>query len=121
MKLYKYSNLILLVISLALLSCNSQSNQQQNSAEQKSVANESTKITAEVACGECQFGLHGESCDLAVKIDGKAYFVDGLGIDDLGDAHAEDGLCNTIRKGNVEGYLKEDRFIAQNITLLPLE
>jgi hypothetical protein len=48
----------------------------------------------EAACGECRFGLPGSGCDLAVRIDGVAYFVDGTGIDDHGDAHAQDGFCN---------------------------
>ena len=45
------------------------------------------EIIAEAACGQCQLGLAGDSCDLAVRIAGKAYFVDGTGIDDHGDAH----------------------------------
>ncbi|KIQ19306.1 glutaminyl-tRNA synthetase, partial [Flavobacterium sp. MEB061] len=28
----------------------------------------------EASCGECQFGMKGKSCDLAVRIDGKTYF-----------------------------------------------
>jgi len=40
----------------------------------------------EASCGECNFALPGSSCDLAVRIDGKAYFVDGFSIDDFGDA-----------------------------------
>ena len=37
-------------------------------------------MTVEASCGECNFGLPGNNCDLAVKIDGKAYFVDGVDI-----------------------------------------
>ena len=29
-------------------------------------------IIVETACGECQLGLNGKSCDLAVRINGKA-------------------------------------------------
>ena len=45
-------------------------------------------VIVETACGECQFGMKGKSCDLAVRIDGKSYFVDGTTIDEHGDAHA---------------------------------
>ncbi|KQO32900.1 glutaminyl-tRNA synthetase [Flavobacterium sp. Leaf82] len=72
----------------------------------------------ETACGECQFGLKGKSCDLAVRIDGKAYFVDGTTIDDHGDAHAEDGFCNKIRKAEVTGKVENNRFKATSFTLL---
>jgi hypothetical protein len=74
----------------------------------------------EASCGQCQFELKGNSCDLAVRIDGKSYFVDGNSIDDFGDAHAEDGLCNMIRKAKVSGEIKNGRFIATSFELLPL-
>ncbi|MCD0470872.1 DUF6370 family protein [Flavobacterium sp. JAS] len=73
---------------------------------------------AETACGECQFGMKGKSCDLAVRIDGKAYFVDGTTIDEHGDAHAKDGFCNTIRKASVTGKVENGRFKATSFTLL---
>ena len=72
----------------------------------------------ETACGECQFGMTGKSCDLAVRIDGKAYFVDGTTIDQHGDAHAEDGFCNAIRKASVTGKVVNNRFQATSFTLL---
>ena len=64
----------------------------------------------ETACGECQFKLSGKGCDLAVRIDGKAYFVDGTDIDSHGDAHAKDGFCNAVRKAEVQGGIFNDRF-----------
>jgi hypothetical protein len=73
----------------------------------------------EVSCGECQFGLEGKSCDLAVRIDGKAYFVDGTKIDDHGDAHAKDGFCETVRKAEVTGEIVNNRFKVTSFTLLP--
>jgi hypothetical protein len=73
----------------------------------------------EVSCGECSFGLKGKSCDLAVRIDGKAYFVDGTKIDDHGDAHAKDGFCETIRKAEVTGEIVNDRFKVKSFALLP--
>ena len=53
----------------------------------------------EAACGQCQFKMKGKSCDLAVRIDGKSYFVDGTKIDDHGDAHAKDGFCEKEGRG----------------------
>lgn len=72
----------------------------------------------ETACGECQFGMKGKSCDLAVRIDGKPYFVDGTTIDGHGDAHAEDGFCNKIRKAAVTGKVVNNRFKATSFTLI---
>jgi hypothetical protein len=77
------------------------------------------KQVVTTACGQCQFGMKGNSCDLAVKIDGKAYFVDGTTIDSHGDAHASDGFCTTIRKAEVTGKIENDRFIATTFVLLP--
>jgi hypothetical protein len=73
----------------------------------------------EVSCGECQFGLKGKGCDLAVRIDGKSYFVDGTKIDDHGDAHAKDGFCEAIRKAEVTGKIVNNRFQVTSFTLLP--
>ena len=77
-------------------------------------------IVTEVSCGQCQFELTAQDgCDLAVKIDGKAYFVDGFGIDDFGDAHDEHtGFCEVIRKANVVGKIENERFKAESITLI---
>ena len=73
----------------------------------------------EVSCGECQFGMKGKSCDLAVRINGKSYFVDGTKIDDHGDSHAKDGFCETIRKAEVTGTIVNDRFKVVTFSLLP--
>jgi hypothetical protein len=75
----------------------------------------------EAACGQCQFDLQGQGCDLAVRIDGKAYYVEGTNIDDHGDAHAQDGFCNAIREAEVEGDIKDGRFVVQSFTLVPEE
>ncbi len=72
----------------------------------------------EISCGECQFKLPGKSCDLAIRMDGKAYFVDGKNINDFGDAHAKDGFCNAVRKAKVTGEFRKQRFKASKITLL---
>ncbi len=75
----------------------------------------------EASCGECNFGLKGKSCDLAVKIDGKAYFVEGTKIDDHGDAHAKDGFCSAVRKAEVIGEIVDNKFKVSYFKLLPDE
>ena len=80
--------------------------------------NKKTMIV-EASCGECQLGLKGKSCDLAVRIDGKAYFVDGTKIDDYGDAHAKEGFCEAISKAEVQGKIVNNRFKATYFKLLP--
>ena len=87
------------------------------SIENRQVAN----LVTEASCGQCQLGLEGKGCDLAVRIDGKAYYVDGSDLDSHGDAHGKDGLCNCIRKAEVTGELKDGRFIASSFKLLPLD
>ncbi len=67
-------------------------------------------IIVSTACGQCQFKMEGKGCDLAVKVNGKAYFVEGTSIDEHGDAHANDGFCNAIRKAEVQGEVVNDKF-----------
>lgn len=76
----------------------------------------------EASCGQCKFAMKDKKgCDLAVRIDGKSYFVDGTKLDEHGDAHADDGFCNTIRKAKVTGVIENNRFTASSFTLLPIE
>ena len=72
----------------------------------------------ETACGECKFHLKGDDCDLAIRVNGRAYFVDGTNIDDHGDAHAKDGFCNSIKKAKVTGKIVKGRFKASSFQLL---
>ena len=73
----------------------------------------------EASCGQCLFDMkEKEGCDLAIRIDGKSYFVDGAHIDDFGDAHAEDGFCSTIRRAEVEGRLKNSTFYAKSFKII---
>jgi polyhydroxybutyrate depolymerase len=84
-----------------------------------STPNAAKKVqVVETACGECQFGLAGHSCDLAVRINGKSYFVDGTDIDSHGDAHAKDGFCNAVRKAEVQGEIKGELFVVTYFKLL---
>jgi hypothetical protein len=82
---------------------------------------ESKSQIVEAACGQCQFKMEGYGCELAVRIDGKPYFVDGTSIDSHGDAHASDGFCAAIRKAAVVGEIKNDRFVVSSFKLLPEE
>ena len=77
-----------------------------------------TNKVVDVACGECKFGMKGKSCDLAVKINDKTYFVDGVKMEDQGDAHAKDGMCNAVRQATVSGEIVGNRFKATSFTLL---
>ena len=73
----------------------------------------------EASCGQCQFKMEGYGCELAVRIDGKSYFVDGSTIDSHGDAHANDGFCTAIRKAEVVGKVVDNRFKATSFKVLP--
>lgn len=72
----------------------------------------------DAACGECKLGLTGATCDLAIRIDGKSYFVDGTDIDSHGDAHADDGFCKAVKKAEVQGELLGGRFKATYFKLI---
>jgi len=85
-------------------------------AQTKKVIDKPTIV--EASCGECQFGMKGNSCDLAVRIDGKSYFVDGTTIHDHGDAHSDKGFCNAIRKASVTGEIVDNRFKTTSFTLI---
>lgn len=73
----------------------------------------------EAACGECKFGLKGDDCDLAIRVNGHSYFVEGVNPDFLGNAHATNGICETIRQALVTGAVKEGRFVATSFERLP--
>lgn len=106
---------ISLPLFLALVSFSAQGQMRAKAA----MPDPSKKVkVVEAACGECQFGMDGKSCDLTVKIDGKPYFVDGTSIDEHGDAHAANGFCNIVRKAEVQGEVVNGRFHASYFRLL---
>lgn len=74
---------------------------------------------AEAGCAMCIYHMPGvRECVLAVKLDGRAYLVKGSSIDDHGDAHAVDGLCNTGRKARVNGRFEGEVFVAEGVELV---
>jgi len=105
------------IIAIAFLFLAFSANAQDSKSKQKKT--EPKPQVVEASCGQCQFGMKGHGCDLAVRIDGKPYFVDGTGIDDHGDSHAGDGFCSKIRKAEVVGEVKNNRFVATSFKLLP--
>lgn len=90
-------------------------------AQSKTGKIDSTKkvMTVDASCGQCNFGLKYKGCSLAVRMDGKAYFVDGTSIDDHGDPHSHDGFCEAIRKADVQGEVVNNRFKVTYFKLLP--
>ncbi|MDD7915369.1 DUF6370 family protein [Polaribacter ponticola] len=78
------------------------------------------KQVAEISCGQCQFELDSQNgCDLAIRIDNKAYFVDGFNIDDFGDAHnKQTGFCEVVRKANIQGKIENNKFLASSIKMI---
>lgn len=81
-------------------------------------AQEKPKVV-DASCGQCKFGMEGKGCTLAVKIDGKPYFVEGTDINKHGDAHSADGFCSAVRKAEVTGEVVGDKFKATSFKLLP--
>ncbi len=74
---------------------------------------------AEAGCAMCIYHMPGvRECVLAVKLEGRAHLVKGSSIDDHGDAHAADGLCNTARKARVTGRVEGEAFVAEKVELL---
>ena len=81
-----------------------------------------TDAIVEAACGQCLLGLKDKKgCDLAIRHEGKSYFVDGIKMADLGDAHADDGMCSIVRKAKVTGQITDGRYAATKFELLPEE
>jgi len=78
------------------------------------------KQKVEAACGMCKFDMEGTACELAVRIDGEAYYVDGSKMSDHGEMHGHGGMCTTIREAEVIGEVVDGRFKVTHFELLPL-
>ena len=92
---------------------------QKSSTNDTALAKKESFLIVDAACGQCMFQMKGKDCDLAVRVNGNTYYVDGTHIDDHGDAHAEDGFCNAIKKAKVQGSVVDDRFKVTSFQLVP--
>jgi hypothetical protein len=100
----KYS--ILFILLLSFLFSNAQ-----DTTKTKLIYNPKNPVVeVEATCGTCMYKMKGDGCHLAIKLNGKNYFVDGTGIDEHGDAHDSEGFCNAISKAKVQGTIVKDRF-----------
>ena len=91
----------------------------QETKKQKMVLDSSKPLlTLEASCGTCMFKMKGDGCKLAIRFEGKDYFVEGTGIDDHGDAHDQEGFCNAIKKAKVQGTVVGDRFLVSYFELI---
>jgi hypothetical protein len=104
----------ILIASLLFFTANAQTKE---TAQAKPDPQKKIQIV-EAACGECKLGLKGATCNLAVRIEGKCYFVDGTDIDSQGDAHARDGFCAAVRTAEVQGEIVNNRFKASYFKLI---
>jgi hypothetical protein len=67
--------------------------------------------TAEVACSHCVYHMDGANgCELAVKLDGKTYLVDGAKL----DTHE---WCERSLNAVVSGSVENGRFVASSLKL----
>ena len=77
-------------------------------------------MTVEAGCAMCVYKMEGVSgCKLAVRVDGRPYLVKGSDINDHGDAHAADGLCQVARAAVTMGAIEGDKFVATKFRLNP--
>jgi hypothetical protein len=107
---------IISILSLVLII-----GQAQAQTERQIAAAEKPQVV-EASCGQCKFGMTSKKgCDLAIRIKDTPYFVTGTSIDKHGDAHADDGFCNSIRKAEVTGAIVDNKFVATSFKLLPEE
>jgi hypothetical protein len=97
--------LLLILLSVGGLSLNAQESP-------KPLKLDPNKKTFDVlaSCGTCNFKMKAPGCPLAIKIEDRLYLVEGTKIDDHGDAHADDGFCNTVKKAKVQGTVEGDKF-----------
>ena len=107
------------LLFLLMLLVSFSSSYAQETAKKKLMYNpKSPTYEVEATCGNCMYKMKGDGCHLAIKIKGKAYFVDGTNIDDHGDAHDAEGFCNAIKKAKVQGSIVKDRFEATYFELI---
>ena len=118
-------NKLLLSALLMFFGCSINMNVEKESPESVASVNPqkekdiSINQVVQAACGQCQFGMTEKmGCDLAVKIEGNTYFVDGTAINEHGDPHADEGFCVAIRHAHVKGKVIDGRFESESFTLV---
>ena len=118
--------ILLLCVLLGCIGCQRNENHMVFEVEDPDISASDSSVwevnltEVDASCGQCQFGMPGDGCDLAIRMEDKVYFVDGSSIDGYGDAHAKDGLCNCVRKAIVSGKVANGRFVASEMTLVGL-
>ena len=71
------------------------------------------------SCGKCKFRYkEKQGCSLTVKIGESIYPVAGTSIHDHGDAHGNEGFCNTVRVAWATGQIKKDVFHTKSFVLV---
>lgn len=78
-------------------------------------------FVVETSCGECNFRLRGEGCDVAVRLPEGSFYVDGVGISEYGHPHDANGFCVAVRKAEVQGKVVDGRYKASYFKLLPVD
>jgi len=73
----------------------------------------------EATCGECNYNMKGDGCDLAVRLPEGTFYVDGVGISTFGHPHDKNGFCLAVRQAEVQGEVVDGRFKASYFKLLP--
>lgn len=106
-----------ILVALVLLFLSTASYSQESKAHKKSKKGN----IVEAACGMCKFDMKGQGCELAVRINGTPYYVEGAKMSDYGNPHGDDGMCNAIRKAKVKGEVKDGKFMVSSFQLLPLK
>ena len=75
--------------------------------------------TVDVGCGRCIFAMEeAQGCPWAAEIGGKPYLMLGTIPEDHVN-HSATGICNMRRQARVEGFIRQDRFVANSLELLP--
>ena len=114
--IHRFGFSMLILTAHLLAGCAAESKKPSGDGSREAETAPRTNVVA--GCATCIFDMPGVTgCKLAVKIDGAPYLVTGADMDDLGDAHAWDGLCNTARDAVVEGKIEGDRFVATHFKL----
>ena len=115
-------NIAAAVVLLTVVGCaSSQSNRPGVGRSDRGHAQAADVLRGEVGCALCIYHMPGvKECVLAAKVGERVMLVEGVDIDDLGDAHdPQTGLCNVSRKAAIEGRIEGDKLVATRITPQP--